>query len=71
MEHPVVFFVHMYLIPSLEQPVGDDGVVHFGLEGPEEALLAQRVARLGAAQRGERVARGRRTLGPRHCYTWS
>ena len=48
-----------HLIPSLEQPIGDDGVVHFGLEGPKEALLAQRVARLGAAQCGIRVARGR------------
>ena len=51
--------ITIHLIPSLEQPIGDDGVVHFGLEGPKEALLAQRVARLGAAQCSIRVARGR------------
>ena len=58
-----------YLISYPEQAIGDDGVVHFGLEGPKEAVLAQRVARLGAAQCGERVARGGGTLGPRHRIT--
>ena len=58
-----------YLIPALEEPIGDDGVVHLGLEGPEEALLAERVARLGAAQCGEGVARRRGTLGPGHRLT--
>ena len=61
--------ITIHLIPSLEQPISDDGVVHFGLEGPKEAVLAQRVARLGASQCGERVARGGGTLRPRHRFT--
>ena len=51
-----------HLVASLEQPIGDNGVVHFGLEGPKEALLAEGIARLGSAQCGIRIASGRRAL---------